>query len=79
MIAKIKRGSSDEKQTALQKPLDSEHKFIAHVRQIGDKSWQVHLLDDHLKSVAVLAQRFAQPFGTGDWAYLVTDQVIIWR
>ena len=36
---------------------------IAHAREGAP-----HLLDDHLKAVAKLAESFAEPFGNGDWA-----------
>ena len=70
MISKIKSGSTHEEQKMLKKTPDSDLEFIAHVRKAGDESWQMHLLDNHLKSVAALARRFAQSFGTGEWAYL---------
>lgn len=40
--------------------------FYAHSREDPDKSgWQS--LSDHLNNVAVLAERFAEIFGAGDW------------
>ncbi|MEK7449695.1 MAG: hypothetical protein AAB019_09465 [Planctomycetota bacterium] len=37
------------------------------------KEWQK--LDEHLKNVAELAKQFAEPFGGGDWAELITRMV----
>jgi len=31
------------------------------------EEWQ--RLEEHLKNVAELARKFAEPFGAGDWAY----------
>ncbi|MEZ5583245.1 MAG: CRISPR-associated endonuclease Cas3'' [Candidatus Competibacteraceae bacterium] len=44
--------------------------FIAHVRQTEDSQWVVHELEDHLTDVASLADGFATPFGSSDWARL---------
>ncbi len=44
--------------------------FLAHVRQDDGGRWLPHLLDDHLRGVAVLAEMFAAAFGAGDWAKL---------
>ena len=41
--------------------------YIAHTREDGAEQ----PLKDHLENVAVLAQRFAEPFGAGEIAYLV--------
>ena len=40
---------------------------IAHVTRQGD-TFRTHLLEDHLRSVARLAARFASPFNAGSWA-----------
>ena len=42
---------------------------IAHVRPTSD-GWQTHLLDEHLRAVAMLADAFARCFGASDWARL---------
>jgi len=44
--------------------------FLAHVRQDPNGQWLPHLLDDHLRGVAALAESFAATFGAGDWAKL---------
>jgi CRISPR-associated endonuclease/helicase Cas3 len=43
--------------------------FYAHSLPGRPKEeWQ--LLEEHLRNVAGMARRFAEPFGGGDWAYL---------
>jgi CRISPR-associated endonuclease/helicase Cas3 len=43
-------------------------KIIAHVRKNADGSWAApQKLVDHLDNTAVLAERFAAAFGSGDW------------
>ncbi|WP_312915821.1 CRISPR-associated endonuclease Cas3'' [Candidatus Competibacter phosphatis] len=44
--------------------------FLAHVQQDADGQWLPHLLDDHLRGVAALAESFATGFDAGDWAKL---------
>ncbi len=43
---------------------------IAHVRQNSNETYELHSLEEHLREVAKLANRFAEPFDSGDWAYL---------
>lgn len=43
--------------------------YYAHSLE-GKPSSEWHSLEAHLRSVAVLARQFAEPFGSGDWAYL---------
>ena len=49
---------------------DKSSIFLAHVRQDTNGQWLPHLLDDHLRSVAALAEDFAAAFDAGDWAKL---------
>ncbi len=49
--------------------LDHGTEAVAHVRQTSD-GWQTHLLDEHLRVVAMLADTFARCFGASDWARL---------
>ena len=44
--------------------------FLAHVRQDAAGCWLTHSLEEHLHSVAALAESFAATFGAGDWAKL---------
>lgn len=45
--------------------------YIAHARQHNDGSWdEPHSLEEHLRCVSVLAQKYASVFGSGDWAGL---------
>ena len=44
--------------------------YVAHVKQQTDGRWDTHLLEEHLYAVAGLAEKFAQSFGSKDWAYL---------
>lgn len=45
------------------------HKFFAHsVEGKPVSEWQ--RLEEHLLNVADLAKKFADVFGSGDWAYL---------
>lgn len=37
--------------------------YIAHVKRVEDGSWKVHLLEEHLTSVAKLSEGFSQKFG----------------
>jgi CRISPR-associated endonuclease/helicase Cas3 len=47
----------------------TEKQYYAHsLEGKPRKDW--HRLEDHLKSVAELARRFADDFGSGDWGYL---------
>ncbi|MFM2005109.1 MAG: CRISPR-associated helicase Cas3 [Pseudomonadota bacterium] len=43
---------------------------VAHVRNNSDESYELHSLEEHLREVAKLANKFAELFGSGDWAYL---------
>ena len=49
---------------------DKSTPFLAHVRQDDDGRWLPHLLDDHLRGVATLAESFATAFAADDWAKL---------
>lgn len=49
---------------------DKSSVFLAHVRQDSNDQWLSHLLDDHLRGVATLAESFAAAFAAGDWAKL---------
>lgn len=42
--------------------------FIAHVKQMPDGAWVEHALEDHLRKVGNLAEKFAAAFLGGDWA-----------
>ena len=44
--------------------------YIAHVRQNDDGTFAIHNLDDHLRTVANLAGKFASVFGHEDWGRL---------
>lgn len=44
--------------------------FLAHVRKNYDGSFSVHDLEEHLRAVAKLAERFGKSFGCSDWANL---------
>lgn len=44
-------------------------KFYAHSLE-GKPSEDWHQLEEHLKKVAKMAQRFADDFHAGDWGYL---------
>ena len=43
---------------------------IAHVRKNLNETYELHSLEEHLREVAKLANRFAEPFSGGDWAHL---------
>lgn len=45
-------------------------KAAAHVRPRAGHGFEIHDLDDHLRSVARLARHFAESFASGDWADL---------
>ncbi len=46
-------------------------RHIAHARQQVDGTWDApHLLEEHLRDVATLAEYFANTFGNGDWGFL---------
>jgi CRISPR-associated endonuclease/helicase Cas3 len=52
-------------------PDNNTLRHIAHARKRDDVSWdEPHLLVDHLKDVAQLAEGFAATFGNGDWGFL---------
>ncbi|ADE15049.1 CRISPR-associated helicase Cas3 [Nitrosococcus halophilus Nc 4] len=40
------------------------------MRETQAGHWGEHVLEEHLQAVAQLANQFATPFGSGDWAYL---------
>jgi CRISPR-associated endonuclease/helicase Cas3 len=42
---------------------------LAHMRQGDGGVWHEHLLDEHLRSVAVMAADFATDFESADWAH----------
>lgn len=43
--------------------------YYAHtLKGTSREKWQ--RLEDHLKNVAQLAKKFAEPFGAGKWGYL---------
>ena len=43
---------------------------LAHVRQRDDGSFEVHDLEEHLRKVAMGAEKFAENFGSQDWGFL---------
>lgn len=43
---------------------------LAHVRQRDDGSFEVHDLEEHLRNVAIGAEKFAENFGSQDWGFL---------
>lgn len=45
--------------------------FLAHVRKDGSGEWQLHLLEEHLLSVAELAEKFSKKFGSDSIGYLI--------
>jgi CRISPR-associated endonuclease/helicase Cas3 len=45
-----------------------ENLALAHVRQNDGGEWREHLLDEHLRGVAVLAADFAADFDSSNWA-----------
>ncbi|MHB1236949.1 MAG: CRISPR-associated helicase Cas3' [Gallionella sp.] len=45
----------------------SENQPLAHVRQDKSGKWHEHLLDEHLRGVAVMAADFAADFNSSDW------------
>ncbi len=45
-----------------------ETQFFAHVRPDKNGEWHEHFLDEHLRSVAVIAADFAADFESADWA-----------
>ena len=44
--------------------------ILAHVRKNDDGTFAVHDLEEHLRAVAKLAERFGESFGCSDWAHL---------
>ena len=46
-----------------------KEEFYAHSRE-GKPPEEWHRLEDHLKAVAEMTQKFANEFHAGDWAYL---------
>jgi len=46
--------------------------YYAHSRE-GTPPDHWHRLDDHLKEVSKMAQKFAEDFKAGDWAYLAVE------
>lgn len=54
---------------------ENNNQALAHVRPNGVNGagggageWSKHLLDDHLRAVALMTADFADDFGSGDWA-----------
>ena len=45
-----------------------ETQFLAHVRPNKNGEWNKHLLEEHLRDVAVMAANFAADFESADWA-----------
>ncbi len=48
---------------------ETNHSFLAHVRQDAHGCFIIHDLEEHLRGVAVIASNFASLFGSSDWAY----------
>ncbi|MDO8437790.1 MAG: CRISPR-associated helicase Cas3' [Nitrosomonadaceae bacterium] len=48
---------------------EQENLTLAHVRQDDGGVWHEHLLDEHLRGVAVMAADFATDFESADWAH----------
>jgi hypothetical protein len=46
-----------------------DEEYYAHSQE-GKPTGDWHRLEDHLKSVAELAQKFMDDSGAGDWGYL---------
>ena len=44
--------------------------YLAHVRRSDDGSFEIHHLEEHLRTVADLAGEFASTFGNADWGQL---------
>jgi len=63
-IAKIEKAAG-----SISKDFTMKKEFYAHSRE-GKPSEDWHKLEDHLKSVAELASKFASQFNAGDWGYL---------
>src|SRR4030067_2037414 len=47
-----------------------ETQFLAHVHPDKNGEWHKHLLEKHLRDVAVMAANFAAVFESADWAGL---------
>lgn len=45
-------------------------RYLAHVRQKDDGSFDEHALEEHLREVAKGAAKFAETFGSSDWGFL---------
>jgi hypothetical protein len=63
-IAKIEKAAG-----SISEDLTMKKEFYAHSRE-GKPPRDWHPLEDHLKKAAKTAQRFADDFNAGDWAYL---------
>jgi CRISPR-associated endonuclease/helicase Cas3 len=48
----------------------SQSGFLAHVRRNEDGSFEIHHLEEHLRTVGDLAGEFASTFGHSDWGQL---------
>ncbi len=48
----------------------TKQRHLAHVRQLPNGEWEEHFLDEHLRDVASLADTFAKPLNSADWARL---------
>lgn len=44
--------------------------YLAHVRQDSDGSFVSHDLEEHLRGVARLSEKFASAFGSAEWGSL---------
>lgn len=47
---------------------NNQQAYLAHVRVSSNGQWDEHTLDEHLRAVAKLAEKFAEPFSSADWA-----------
>jgi len=63
-IAKIEKAAR-----SISEDFTMKKEFYAHSRE-GSPPEDWHKLEDHLKSVAELARKFASQFNAGDWGYL---------
>ena len=63
----VLRAGEDREWNKVQAMKDKE--YTAHSRE-GKPPEEWHRLEDHLRKVAEIAQKFADDFGAGNWAYL---------
>lgn len=59
-----------ERSEAHARPVSGPSDFLAHVDEDPAGEFRLHLLGEHLRSVADLAGGFAEPFGGAEWARL---------